>query len=226
MNQFVMITGASKGLGRSLATIFAEYQHNVIIHGRDIQNLRITQEEVHKRGSRCCIVGGDLRDHRTLEELIQRAREYNIITLIHNAGADVCQPFEKISARDVEEVLTTDLLAPIYVSQEIYAMFVKRQEGTIIAINSIAGLENQNHRSLYCAARWGLRGFMDTLRLEATPHNIHLLSVYPSRIKTKPHFTYGMEPQYVAERIYRASRDFKIDNLILDERPEKFKKNE
>ncbi|MFC1931531.1 SDR family NAD(P)-dependent oxidoreductase, partial [Chloroflexota bacterium] len=91
----------------------------------------------------------------------------------------------------------------------------------IININSISGMEPNELKSIYCASKWGLRGFTDSFRLEAKNHKVRVLGVYPSRIKTKAHFTFGMETQEVAQKIYAAYKNTEIDELKLDERPKK-----
>ena len=96
---------------------------------------------------------------------------------------------------------------------------------TIININSISGLENQELRSIYCASKWGLRGFTDALRLEANKHNIRIIGVYPSRIKTKPYFTYGLAARSVAKEIFEAYKRTNIEEIILDERSQRIKKS-
>ena len=125
----------------------------------------------------------------------------------------------KNGGTNIEEVIYA-----IKMTNKIYPIFLKRGGGTIININSLAGLESQPLRSTYCASKWGLRGFTETLRIEAAPDNIKVMAIYPSRIKTRPEFaSYGWEPREVAHKIYIAYKDGVLD-LDLDARPEEFKK--
>ena len=85
------------------------------------------------------------------------------------------------------------------------------------------GLEIKESNILYRASKWGLRGFADTLALEAEKKGIRVLSVYLSMVKTRPEFPYGMESQDVAQKIYAFYKDGDGTELILDERPEEYK---
>lgn len=229
-NKSVLITGSSRGLGKELALVFANNNHDIILHGRNEADLGRVKEEVTKKGVKCYILEGDLRSDKIIEEIYKHAKEKDISVLINNAGTDLKLPdagpnlklpLNDIDDKQIDEIILTNLIAPIKVTKRLYTLFLDRGYGTIININSLSGLENHELRSVYCASKWGLRGFTDTFRLEADKHNVKVLGVYPSRIKTKPYFTYGMEPQEVAQKIYAAYKNSNLDEIILDGRPKK-----
>lgn len=229
-NKSVLVTGSSKGLGEELALVFASNNHDVILHGRDKEDLARVKEKVSKTGVSCYILGGDLREDKTIEELYKVAKEKDVSVLINNAGTDLKLhdagpelklPLNEIDDEQIDEILITNLTAPIKLTKRLYTLFLGKGYGTIININSLSGLESHELRSIYCASKWGLRGFTDTFRLEAEKHKVRIIGVYPSRIKTKPHFTFGMEPQEVAQKIYAAYEDTNINEIKLDGRPKK-----
>lgn len=229
-NKSVLITGSSRGLGKELALVFANNNHNIILHGRNKEDLERVKEEVTTIGVICHILEGDLRLDKTIEELYKRAKEKDVSVLINNAGTDLKLqdagpnlklPLNEIDDKQINEILITNSIAPIKLTKRLYTLFLDKGYGTIIIINSLSGLENHELRSVYCASKWGLRGFTDTFRLEADKHNVKVLGVYPSRIKTKPYFTYGMEPQEVAQKIYAAYKNSNLDEIIIDGRPKK-----
>jgi short-subunit dehydrogenase len=220
----VLITGSSKGLGKELSLVFGSNGYDVILHGRNRKDLIIVKKEILKRGVSCFIVRGDLRSDSVIKRLFEIAKRKDISVLINNAAAECPHlALEKIGKQELEDILMTNLIAPIKLTKRIYSLFLRKKAGAIININSISGLENQRLRSIYCASKWGLRGFTDTLRLEARGHNVRVIGVYPSRIKTRPHFTYGMSAQEAAQRIFDAYKNNDIKELILDERPVKLK---
>ena len=226
----VLITGSSRGLGKELALVFAQNNHSIILHGRSKEDLARVKEEVAKTGVNCYPIGGDLRLDKTVEDLYKLAQEKDISVLVNNAGADLRPedagpeqklPLNEIVDEQIDEIIGTNLIAPIKLTRRLYTFFLDKGQGTIININSLSGLEPHHFRSLYCASKWGLRGFTDSLRLEAAKHSIRVLEVFPSRIKTKAHFTFGMEPQEVAQKIYAAYENTGINEIRLDERPKK-----
>jgi len=229
-NKCVLITGSSKGLGEELALVFASNKHDIILHGRNKEDLRRVKEKISKLGVNCHVLAGDLRSDKTIEELYKLAKGKDASVLINNAGVDLKLqdagtdlklPLNEIDDKQIEEILITNLIAPIKLTKRLYTLFLDKGYGTIININSLSGLENQKLKSVYCASKWGLRGFTDTFRLEAEKHKVRVLGVYPSRIKTKPYFTFGMEPQEVSQKIYAAYKNAGISEIKIDGRPKK-----
>jgi 3-oxoacyl-[acyl-carrier protein] reductase len=219
-SEFILVTGSGRGLGRELAVVFASYGYNIILHDRNKKDLQKAKEEILKSGVDCVAVSGDLNDPRTLDKLYKTVNNKNISILINNAGVH-CPglAFEEISDKQIEDILFTNFIAPVKITKKIYSVFLKKGKGTVININSISGLENQRLRTIYCASKWGLRGFSETLKKESSEKNIRIIDVYPSRIKTRAEFTVGMEPKYVAQKIYEAYEKQKIDKVLLDDRP-------
>jgi len=220
----VLITGSSRGLGRELALVFSRECYNIIINGRNEDGLKKTEKEVSKNGVNCYSVLGDLRDEETISRLYNYAKDSDLSVLINNAGISThLTSFNDISIKDLEEVLDINLIAPIRLTKRIYPLFLEKGSGCVININSILGLEPRNLKVDYCSAKWGLRGFTASLRLEAKKDNIRIIGVYPTRIKTKPEFEYGMDPYKVAMEIHNAYKNGSPDFLVLDKRPKEFK---
>ena len=227
-DESVLITGSSRGLGAELALVFARNNHAIILHGRDKEDLARVEEKVSASGVNCYVVAGDLRLDKTIEALYKMAAKTDVSVLINNAGVDLTPddaglgvklPLNEIGNEQIDEILTVNLLAPIKLTRRLYPLFLNKGHGTIININSLLGLEPRELSSIYCASKWGLRGFTDSFRLEAAKHNVRVIGVYLSRIKTRAYFPFGMEPQEVARKIYVAYRNTNINEIILDERP-------
>lgn len=218
----MLITGAGRGLGRELALIFAEKGYHLILHGRKRENLESVSKEVAQKGVKANIVEGDLRNDKTLEVLARIAKEKEISLLINNAGAGSAGvPLEQEKDEDIVEVITTNLISQIKLTKRIYPLFLKKGKGDIININSICGLEPRAVRAVYCASRWGLRGFTESLRKEVEGKGVRILEIYPTRIKTRPEYTKGMEAREVVQKIYHAYADTLVKDLVLDDRPQK-----
>jgi len=219
-NKFILITGSGRGLGKELALVFANNRYNIILHDQTEADLKDIKKEISLKNIDFFFVTGDLKSEETLNNLYKISKEKRVSVLINNAGIHCPKlPFEKMNDSQIDDLLLVNLIAPIKLTQRIYPLFLENNQGAIININSISGLENQEFRTIYCSSKWGLRGFSETLKLEAEKNNIRIIDVYPSRIKTKPEFTIGMETKDVAQKICEVYKNTKLNKLILDERP-------
>jgi len=222
-----LITGSGRGLGRDLAHIFAENDHDIILNARNKENLESVSKEIEKLGVNCYSKGGDIRDVGTRILLSDLAQDKSVSVLINNAGApSLNKPYEQVGYEEIEEMIETNVLAPMKLIRSIYPTMIKQGKGTIININSICGYECKETKITNCASRWGLRGFTGGLRLEADKHGIKVIGVYPTRIKTRPEYTFGMESRDVVEKIYEAYASGFSGILKLDGRPKEFRPKE
>lgn len=225
MRGTALITGSSKGLGKELALVFAENGYNIILHGRNENDLDEIQRDISNLRREGYIVKGDLREAKTIDALYNEGKKRNVSVLINNAGTP-CPglPLEQRNQEHIYDSMMTNLISAIQITQRFYEHFLNNNKGSIININSFSGIDNQKFRTIHCANKWGLRGFTDTLRLEAEENEIYVTGVYPTRIKTRPEFTYGLEPKELAKKIYDHFNQKNIENLIIDGRPKEFRK--
>tara|TARA_Y100001970_G_scaffold290801_1_gene425788 strand:- start:176 stop:868 length:693 start_codon:yes stop_codon:yes gene_type:complete len=224
-NNYVMITASSKGLGKAIAKEFASKGFNLILNGRDQRKLNDTMNEIiadNSKNIKCEYVLGDLRLDNTIEKLYKISRD-KLAVLINNAAIPCYGlPLEEMVDDQVYESLETNLIAPIKLTKKIYPLFKEQGYGSIININSIVGKEPKKFRSIHSATKWGLKGFTKSLRIEASYHNVDLINIYPSRIRTNDEFHYGLEPKKVASEIFQSYSSSTLEKTI-DGRPEKYK---
>ena len=218
----VLITGASNGLGAALARAFAEISSTVVIHGRNLVQLKELSLELQNRVKVAPIVRGDIRLRETVAALASAAAKHEVSMLVNCAGMP-CPglPLTELEEETVDDLLAVNLLAPVALTRAVLPQFLARGAGVVVNLNSIVGREAKLNRSVYSAARWGLRGFTDSLRLECAPQGVQVIGVYISRVRTKPEYEYGMDPAEVAQKIVAASQDPTCVDLILDGRPAK-----
>lgn len=150
MKEAVLITGASKGFGQALAKKFADEGHMILLQGRDEEALIEFAVEL---GKRSLMVKGDLRDPNTLSRLAGAAELHEVGILINNAGQYLNLPFMEINPDDLQEVIQTNLLAPILLSQKICPIMQRLGGGLIININSLAATSPGRGETAYAASR-------------------------------------------------------------------------
>lgn len=180
----VLITGSSKGLGKSLATVFARNGNDIILHGRNEQDLKSVEQEILAHRVACDVVTGDLTHDKTIEKLAQVAEERDADVLINNAGIYLNAPFQEISLLDFRRVIEVNLVAPIILTRKIFPILQRKQSGMIVNINSLAGKNPTDRESAYCASKHGLRGFTKSIQFEANKDHISVIEVYLGTMNT------------------------------------------
>jgi NAD(P)-dependent dehydrogenase (short-subunit alcohol dehydrogenase family) len=175
----ILITGATSGLGRNIAEKFLAAGWVVYAHGRSPKNIRELL-----RNPRCHFFCTDLLEFSQLGKLASLVRREKIDCFISNAGIYADQG-ESIPSRLCLNLLATNLVAPVIVMKEVYAYYKSRKAGTIVSINSIAGLTANINEAVYCASKHGLRGFVKSLQTDAHRHNVRVLDYYPGAIQTR-----------------------------------------
>ncbi len=226
MGRTVLITGASGGLGASLARAFSKKGYSLIITGRDKERLEKTKKEAEKNNVICDAVIGELRDLDTINKLSKLAEERDIDILINNAGVCYKSDFLDLTNEQISETIRIDLEAPILLARSVFSIFVKKSSGIIVNISSIDGFSPSRQGGAYNAAKYGLKGFTDSLRLEAREKGIRVIGVYPGgmisemykRVKGDINPQKCMRTDDVASKIFMACEDessSRIDDIVL-----------
>ncbi len=210
----VLITGSSRGLGRSLSLVFAFNGHDVILHGRDIPKLEQVEKDVVRYGVKCQVVVGDLRDEKIIDELVACAKAFDIGILINNAGVYLQKSVGETTQEEIKYLTDINLMVPIKLTQRIFEEHFKKQNyGQIININSVAGKSAGVYESVYSATKHALRGFMDAFRYEALKFHVTVLNIYSGAIQTDMTLDRRdnekfMKPKEVADVIYSLSNNY------------------
>ena len=224
-NKCALITASSKGLGRAIAREFALNGYDIILNGRDEERVYDTQFYINHQLLEdviCESVIGDLRSDNTIQKLYDVSK--GRISVLVNNCAIPCYglPFDEMDENQVWKSLETNLVAPIKLTQKIYPLLKQQGYGSIININSIVGKEPKKFRSVHSATKWGLKGFTKSLRIEASEHNVQLINIYPTQIKTVKEHTFGLETEEVAEEVFKCHKIGLLERVI-DGRPEEYR---
>ncbi len=227
MRETVLVTGSGNGLGEAIARVFAKNTYNIILHARKESDIKRVRDNILDLRVDCDCVLGDLRNESTLEEINDIARRRDISILVNNAATRCLGiPLESVPVDNLYDLIYVNLLIPIKLTQMVYPYFQGKRNGAFININSITALEPKKFRGVSTAAKSGLDGFANAFRQEAIEYNVRVLGIYPTRIKTKPEFEYGIDPDLAAQSIFDAYKDPLIENIILEGRPQQFRSND
>lgn len=217
----VVITGASRGLGRALALACAKEGARLVLASRREDELA----DIARETGGIAVVA-DVSDEEQVCKLAKTAIEkYSRIDMwVNNAGIWMPHvPMEQLDWRRVHELFEVNVFGLMYGSKEALVQMKKQNSGTIVNIISTSGLEGRKHSSGYCASKFAASGFTKSLRLEADGSDIRVIGVYPGGMKThlfdeapREEYDQFMDPSDVAAKIIAHIKNDNADpDLIL-----------
>jgi len=183
-DRWILITGASKGLGREMALAFAKAGGNLVLSARNAQLLEEVKQGAEQLGGQCVLLAGDITDENVLQSLARLGIEKQVDVLVNNAGMLSIEPLENVPFEHIARLLELNLVAPIKLTRALLPMLKTRKLGTIVNINSLGGRKPVLNHAIYCASKYGLNGFAEALKLEIKGQGIRILNVSPGKMAT------------------------------------------
>ncbi|MFD1739686.1 SDR family NAD(P)-dependent oxidoreductase [Bacillus salitolerans] len=181
----IIITGAGTGLGRELALQYSHKEITTIVIGRTESTLKETQTLIRELGCSSEYFVCDIKDPSSVKEVIHHVCSlYTVTMLINNAGIGHFGELETMDDHLIEEIIQTNIIGTIYMSKYILPYLKKQPKSKLMNIISTAGLRGKVNESVYCASKFAVRGFTESLykELESTP--ISVSAVYMGGMDT------------------------------------------
>lgn len=184
----IIVTGASRGIGRCIVENLAREGHNVLLnYNKSEKAAKAVKENLAKEGFNIEIYKADVSKKTEVKKLIKYAisKFEKIDVLINNAGIAKVQMFQDIKEEDWNEVIDTNLKSAFYCSQEVLPYMVHEKEGNIINISSVWGIVGASCETLYAISKAGIDAMTKSLAKELGPSNIRVNSIAPGIINTE-----------------------------------------
>src|SRR6476659_9439039 len=177
------ITGAGRGMGVDIARAALAAGHEVVATGRNTDAVATAVGEADD----LLVVELDITRLASAEAAVQAAvdRFGRIDVLVNNAGNFYAGFFEELTPDQIERSLATNLVGPMNVTRAVLPLMRKQRSGTLVTITSTAGIVGQEFCSAYAAAKFGVEGWMESLRFEIEPFGIHTMIVEPGFFRTE-----------------------------------------
>jgi short-subunit dehydrogenase len=195
----IVITGASKGLGRDIALRLCLQNPNLALIARTERLLEQTQKEIETlTGRRPLIIPCDISnetDVNRMSEIIQ-TNFHHIDVLINNAGIGIHKISEEISNEEMKRQFEVNFYGPFHVIKALLPLLKRSDSAYILNIGSLTGEISFTDNSVYAATKSALRSFSDGLRLEMKKFNIKVGIFLPGLINTS--FQYDREDEIKA----------------------------
>ena len=180
-----IVTGAGRGIGRSIATALAKDGYTLVLNYRS--NRAELESFVSEIGAEATLVQGDVTSHSDAENLVKVAVETygRLDLLINNAGITRDTLLLRMSEEDFDTVTETNLKGTFNCSKHAAKVMFKQRSGVIINISSVVGITGNIGQSNYAASKAGVIGFTKAAARELAPRGVRVNAVAPGFIATQ-----------------------------------------
>jgi NAD(P)-dependent dehydrogenase (short-subunit alcohol dehydrogenase family) len=179
-----LVTGATSGLGRAIASQLARDGADVTVHGRDATRGVQTVEEIQLQGGSARFAAADLADATSIARLAKEVGDIDI--LVNNAGFAMWGPTETFAVASFDAIFAANVRAPFFLVAAFAPGMVSRGSGSIINISSMAGRLGLSGGAAYGATKAALASFTQAWAAEYSARGIRVNAVAPGPIYTKP----------------------------------------
>jgi uncharacterized protein len=216
MKKISVISGGSGGLGFEIASLLIKSGKNILILGRNNEKLTDASSRLHKSSknsvaeSLICNIGKE-EDIRNIGEFLT-SKSFVVEYLFNNAGMGLFTKAQNSTSALIDKLFEANLKGMILLTSEMLRITPEDQELTIVNIMSTSALLGRAEETIYCAAKWGARGYTEALRTELKGSKRNIIAVYPGGMKTdfwnipgqNRDISTFMDPAEVAEKIVNA----------------------
>ena len=167
-NRVVLLTGASRGLGRDMALTLAGAGATVLWAGRTVKELEATARSIAKKGGKAHVVALDITDEAAVREQVETIvrRHRRIDVLVNNAGVIHRENIVDTATADFRKVIETDLISQFVLAREVGRHMLARKYGRIVNISSVMAILGRASVAGYVSAKHGLIGLTKNLAAE------------------------------------------------------------
>ena len=203
--QTVIVTGASSGIGRSIALQLAKMRYSLVVTGRDEKKLSRLKDIINGYGAECLTVVADLEDQNAPMQIVERTINHfgQIDILVNNAGMAHAAPISDTGNEVWDQLFTVNARAPFLLCRQAIPYLKRSKNPIIINIGSVVGFKGYAGQAAYAASKHALTGFTKVLAREVQEDGIKVHLISPGGVDTT--MATAMRP------------DIDTDNLISPE---------
>lgn len=211
MKKIILITGASRGIGRDIAKTLAKNSNNMVIanYNKSEKEAIELKENLKNDGFNIEIIKADVSKRNEAKEMVQEVlNKYGKIdVLINNAGISQYKLFNDITDEEWDNIINTNLKSAFMVTQEAVRNMINNKEGCIINISSIWGVAGASMEVAYSTSKAGLIGLTKSLAKELGPSNIRVNAIAPGIINT------GMNNRFSEDELQSIKDEIPLEKI-------------
>ena len=185
LNKIALVTGASSGIGKSLAIQLSEIGFQVILCSRRKELLNDIEREIFDLGGKAHSIELDVTKSSSVENLFEESNKIGFVdVVINNAGFGKFDKIQNTSIEDWDNQISVNLRGCFLITKLFSGPMIENKGGTFVYINSVAGKKAYPYSSAYVSSKFGLLGFSRSIREELREHNIKVVSLHPGAVDT------------------------------------------
>ena len=183
-NQIAVVTGAGRGIGRAIAIELGKLGTRVTLVARSRTELEETARVIGKGAS---VIPADIRKREDVERVFEQVQNTSgpVDILVNAAGLGIFGTVAEFKDEDFETLIETNLRGIFFTCRRVLPSMIERRRGYIINIASIAGKVGSANRAIYCASKFGVVGFTESVAEEVRQHGIRVSVVCPGSTDTQ-----------------------------------------
>ena len=175
-----LITGAGSGIGEALALNGAKRGYDLVIMGRNAENLNAVAAACKTLGAAVVVVSGDVSKQEDCKKFIEASDTLpgKVKVLFNNAGISMRAVFEQTEPEVLQQLMNTNFWGTVYCTKYALPKLLENS-GSVVGVSSIAGFKGLPGRTGYSASKFAMHGFLESLRNENIQKNLHVLIACP-----------------------------------------------
>ncbi len=193
MQHIILITGAGKGIGRSIALEFSrrssdhsDFNPHLVLCSRTPNDLENLSAECQKLGTSSTTFNVDISNLNEANKMVEETLNTfgKIDCLINNAGVGTFKPLENMTEQDFDYTISINLKGTFFLTQNVFARMQGRKSGHIFFITSVAAEKPFEQSAIYCMSKYGQKGLVEVMRLYGRKHHVKITNVMPGAVYT------------------------------------------
>jgi 3-oxoacyl-[acyl-carrier protein] reductase len=181
------VTGASRGIGRSISLALADAGAHVVLISRNVKMPKAVEEDIISMGGQATVTPADLAEEKEIVSAFSgiKSKLGRLDVLVSNAGIGIPGKLVDFSIEDFDRIIAVNLRGAYICCQQAMRIMIPQRSGYIINISSVVGFKGYAHQSAYTASKHGQMGFIKSLAAEAQEHGIRVSAILPGVVDTE-----------------------------------------
>jgi len=217
MDKYILITGASSGIGAACARRFAKEGYHLVLMARRMDRLETIKNELAKFPVKVLLFQVDVREESQVRKAVASFSDEvksKLSILINNAGLAVGKgPLSDGLLEDWNRMIDTNIKGLLHISKEIIPILKTNKKGHIFNLSSIAGKEVYMDGNVYCASKHAVDALSKSMRMELVSHSIRVTNIAPGAIETEFSLVRFKGDDQVAAAVYDGFTPLSADDV-------------
>ena len=184
--KIALVTGASRGIGKSISMVLAKAGAEVVLSDRTIEKLKAVKAEIEKDGGKAEVLPVDLSKTSDIISLFKNIEDRfeRLDILVNNAAIGIFGDMIDLTLEDLDKTIEVNVKSIFTASKQAIKLMIPQKSGYIINISSIQGVKAYKQQSIYAASKHAVMGMSKALAAEVQEHNIRISVILPGGVDT------------------------------------------